>query len=108
MAEMIDRVRNQKPLHTLDVELALQPLTAARRLGLSDAWIQKLEQHNPESRRALGVTRLTGGSAATTLLQQGDLLLAVDGSPSPVSATWNAPPSTRHRYLPPCGVAMGK
>jgi pro-apoptotic serine protease NMA111 len=80
VAEMIARVRNKQPLHTLDVELALQPLTAARRLGLSDAWIQKLEQHNPESRRALGVTRLTGGSAAATLLQQGDLLLAINGA----------------------------
>jgi S1-C subfamily serine protease len=58
--------------------MALQPLTAARRLGLSDAWIQKLEQHNPESRRALGVTRLTGGSAAAAVLQQGDLLLAIN------------------------------
>lgn len=80
VAEMIQRVRDKRPLHTLDVELALQPLTAARRLGLSDAWLQKLEQHNPEARRALGVTRLTGGSAAATLLQQGDLLLAIDSA----------------------------
>jgi pro-apoptotic serine protease NMA111 len=77
---MIGRVRSNLPLHVLDVELALQPLTAARRLGLSDAWMQKLEQHSPEARRALGVTRLTGGSAAATLLQQGDVLLSIDGA----------------------------
>ncbi len=78
VAEMIDHVRSKQPLHTLDVELAQQPLTVARRLGLSDAWIKRLEQHSPERRRVLGVTRLTGGSAAAKLLQQGDLLLAID------------------------------
>ena len=98
VAEMIERVRNQQPLHTLDVELALQPLTAARRLGLSDAWIQKLEQHNPESRRALGVTRLTGGSAAATAAAAGRPVAGHRWSHGhAVSATWSAPLSTRHR-----------
>ena len=90
---MIELVRNNQPLHTLDVELAVQPLTSARRLGLSNAWIQKLELHNPEARRALGITRLTGGSASSKLLQQGDLLLAIDG------ATVN--------QFPRCGTCRG-
>ena len=80
VAEMLDHVRSGKPLHTLDVEMGLQPLTDARRLGLSDAWLQRLERKNPESRRVLDVARITGGAPAAKLLQQGDLLLAIDGA----------------------------
>jgi len=80
VAEMLDHVRSGKPLHTLDVEMATQPLTDARRLGLSDVWLQRLERKNPESRRVLGVSRITGGAPAAKLLQQGDLLLAIDGA----------------------------
>jgi len=76
--EMLDHVRSGKPLHTLDVEMGVQPLTEARRLGLSDTWLQRLEKKNPEMRRVLTVARLTGGAPASRLLQQGDLLLAID------------------------------
>jgi membrane-associated protease RseP (regulator of RpoE activity) len=79
VAEMLEHVRSNRPLHTLDVEMSLQPLTEARRLGLSDAWLQKLEQKNPASRRVLNVARITGGAPAAGVLQQGDLLLAIDG-----------------------------
>jgi S1-C subfamily serine protease len=81
VAEMLDRVRTGRPLHTLDVELALQPMSAARRLGLSAAWAQRLEKANPERNQVLSVARITGGSPAASVLQQGDLVLAVGGKP---------------------------
>jgi S1-C subfamily serine protease len=81
VAEMLDHVRGARPLHTLDVELALQPMSSARRLGLSPAWAQRLEQANPERNQVMSVARITGGSPAARLLQQGDLLLAVNGKP---------------------------
>ena len=81
VAEMLDHVRQGKLMHTLDAELGLQPLSSARRLGLSDAWVQRLEAANPEGHQVLGITRLTGGSPASKLLQQGDLLLSVAGKP---------------------------
>ncbi|HEV7633545.1 MAG TPA: trypsin-like peptidase domain-containing protein [Steroidobacteraceae bacterium] len=81
VAEMLDDVRQGKLMHTLDAELGLQPLSSARRLGLSDAWVQRLEAANPEGHQVLGITRLTGGSPASKLLQQGDLLLSVAGKP---------------------------
>jgi S1-C subfamily serine protease len=79
--EMLERLRSGGSLHSLDAELALQPLSNARRLGLSDAWVKRLETANPEGHQVLGISRLTGGSPAAKLLQQGDLLLAVDGTP---------------------------
>ncbi|MCI0433934.1 MAG: PDZ domain-containing protein, partial [Gemmatimonadetes bacterium] len=41
--------------------------------------IGKLEQHDPKRRQALAVARLVAGSPAASLLQPGDLVLAVDG-----------------------------
>jgi len=78
VADMIDRVRTQRPLHSLDVELSVLPLASARQIGLSDAWTQRLAQHSPTRRQALTVVRLVGGSNAAERLQQGDLLLAID------------------------------
>jgi len=78
VADMIDRVRTQRPLHSLDVELSVLPLASARQIGLSDAWTQRIAQHSPTRRQALTVARLVGGSDAAERLQQGDLLLAID------------------------------
>jgi len=79
VADMIDRVRTSRPLHSLEVELGELPLAGARQIGLSEAWAQRLAQHTPTRREALTVVRLVGGSAAAQTLQQGDLLLAIDG-----------------------------
>ena len=54
-------------------------LADARQLGLSDEWLKKLEQHDGNERQALMVVRLVGGSNAASLMQQGDILLAIDG-----------------------------
>jgi S1-C subfamily serine protease len=80
VAEMLEHLRDDRPLHTLDIEMSLQGLASARRLGLPDAWLTKLEQKNPERRQVLTVQRITGGAPAIGLLQQGDLLLAIDGA----------------------------
>ncbi|HEV8018596.1 MAG TPA: trypsin-like peptidase domain-containing protein [Steroidobacteraceae bacterium] len=79
VADMIDRVRTHRGLHSLEVELGVMPLANAREIGLSDAWTQRLAQHTPTRRQALSVVRLVGGSAAARQLEQGDLLLAIDG-----------------------------
>ena len=79
VADMIDRVRTSRPLHSLEAELGVLPLAIARQIGLSDAWTQRLAQHTPTRRQALTVVRMVGGSPAAQSLQQGDLLLALDG-----------------------------
>jgi pro-apoptotic serine protease NMA111 len=79
VADMIDRVRTHRDLHSLEVELSPLPLAGARQIGLSDAWTQRLAQHTPTRRQALTVVRMVGGSPAAQSLQQGDLLLAIDG-----------------------------
>jgi len=79
VADMLERVRDERPLHSLEAELTPLPLASARQLGLSEAWTERLAQHTPTRRQALSIVRMVGGSAASKVLQQGDLLLAIDG-----------------------------
>jgi pro-apoptotic serine protease NMA111 len=77
--EMLDRVRTGKPIYSLDVEMLPQTLSTARDLGLPQPWLDKLERHNPRERQVLSIVRIVGGAPAMGLLQQGDLVLAIDG-----------------------------
>ena len=80
VADMLDRVRSDRPLHSLEAEFTVQPLANAREIGLSEDWTKKLSQHNSTQRQALSVVRMVGGAPAARLLKQGDLVLAIDGN----------------------------
>jgi S1-C subfamily serine protease len=60
--------------------MGVLPLAGAREIGLPQGWAERLAQHTPTRRQALTVVRMVGGSAAAQQLQQGDLLLAIDGN----------------------------
>jgi S1-C subfamily serine protease len=79
ITEMVDLVRSGRPLHSLEAELTVVPLSAARKFGLDEGWIRRVEAHSPTRRQVLGVGRLVAGTPAAGLLQTGDLLLAIDG-----------------------------
>jgi S1-C subfamily serine protease len=76
--DMLRRVQGKKPIYSLEAELIPQPLAAARRLGLSDEWLRKLEAASPNQRQVMSIVRLVGGSPAVGRLKQGDILLAID------------------------------
>jgi S1-C subfamily serine protease len=80
-SEMLRHAVDRQPLHTLDVELEHRSLTDATRLGVSADWLQRLHKQNPEARQVLSIARVTGGAAAAGILQQGDLLLAINAVP---------------------------
>ena len=77
--DMLRRVESNQPLHSLEVEFATSPLASAREFGLTDDWTKKLTQHSPSERSVLTAVRMVGGSPASKTLQQGDLVLAIDG-----------------------------
>ena len=79
VSEFVDVVRSRDPIYSLEAELGYTPLFAARKLGLDEDWLDKLEVHNPSARRALTVTRLVAGSPAAEMLKNGDMILSVDG-----------------------------
>jgi S1-C subfamily serine protease len=81
VAQTLDIVRSHRQLHSLEAEFAIQSLASAHELGLSDAWIERLSRLNPRARTALSIARLVGGSDAARVLQPGDILLAINGTP---------------------------
>jgi S1-C subfamily serine protease len=79
LAEMLGVVADGRPQYSFEAEFDLQSLANARELGLPDSWVRRFEEHNAERRQVLGIDRLVAGSPAATLLEPGDLLLAIDG-----------------------------
>jgi S1-C subfamily serine protease len=77
--EMLNHARDGQPLYSLEAELAPRSLAEARRLGLADSWVRRVEEHSPARREVLSITRLVAGTPAAEVLSPGDLLLAVDG-----------------------------
>lgn len=70
-----------RPLRSLETEFIHMPLASARKLGLPEEWAERLERLDDRRRRVLSVERLVAGSPAARSLEEGDLLLAVDGVP---------------------------
>ncbi len=79
VSEFVDIVRSGSSIYSLEAELGYTPLFAARKLGLDEDWLKRLETHNPAGRRALSVSRIVAGTPAAELLRNGDMILAVDG-----------------------------
>ena len=62
----------------MEVEARYLPLFAARKLGLDDLWLEKLEQRAAENRRVLSVSRVVAGTPAEKVLRNGDIILAIN------------------------------
>jgi len=77
--QFIEIVREGKPFYSLEAEFVYAPLFAARKMGVDEEWVTRLEENNPVRRRALSVTRLVAGTPAAELLKNGDMILAIDG-----------------------------
>lgn len=78
LSEFRDIVRSRRPVYSLEVELDYTPLFAARKLGLDEDWLARLEEHDPNYRRALRVSRIVAGTPAAREFRNGDMILAID------------------------------
>jgi len=65
-------------IRSLEVGLATLSIAQARKLGLSDEWTERMQVENVK-RQVLAVSRIVAGSDASKQLQEGDLILTVDG-----------------------------
>ncbi len=79
--ELVELAATGRKLHSLEVEWSQLALVAANRLGLPPDWARRIGDHDPERRQVLSVARTVAGTPAATLLEPGDLLLAIDGEP---------------------------
>ncbi|KAL3813310.1 hypothetical protein ACJIZ3_014578 [Penstemon smallii] len=79
---LINGMRRPMPLvRILEVELYPTLLSKARSFGLSDTWIQALVKKDPIRRQVLRVKGCLAGSKAQNLLEQGDMVLAINKEP---------------------------
>src|SRR5206468_8266001 len=69
VADMLDRVRSERPLHSLEAEHGVLSLATAREIGQSQGWARRLPQQAPTQRLALTLVRLPGGPAPAQRLQ---------------------------------------
>jgi S1-C subfamily serine protease len=81
VSELVEAALASRPIYSLETEFEAVPIAEARKRGLDEAWVARLEALNPAHRQVLGVTRVVAGSPAAQLLREGDLLLAVNGRP---------------------------
>lgn len=77
--EFVATVKNDRPFYSLEAEFVYAPLFAARNMGVSEEWLARLEKNNPVKRRALSIARIVAGTPAAEHLQNGDIVMAVDG-----------------------------
>ena len=77
--ETIKVVEDGKQLYSFEAEWDVDSLANARKLGLPDSWVRRFEDHNQQRRQVLSIDRLVAGTPAASVLEPGDLLLAIDG-----------------------------
>ncbi|KVH92392.1 PDZ domain-containing protein [Cynara cardunculus var. scolymus] len=79
---LINGIKRPMPLvRILEVELYPTLLSKARSFGLSNNWIQALAKKDPVRRQVLRVKGCLAGSKAENLLEQGDMVLAINKKP---------------------------
>src|SRR6202022_3661094 len=81
VVEMMNVTRNGGTLRSLEAELAAVSISGARKLGLSQRYLEQLQRHMPGGGQVLSVARLFAGTPAAQLLKTGDLILSIDGEP---------------------------
>ncbi|KAJ4974397.1 hypothetical protein NE237_007571 [Protea cynaroides] len=79
---LINGVKRPMPLvRILEAELYPTLLSKARSFGLSDEWVKALVKKDPIRRQVLRVKGCLAGSKAEQVLEQGDMLLAINKEP---------------------------
>jgi S1-C subfamily serine protease len=79
LEELLALGRDDRELHSIEVEWGQMPLSAARKLGLDAEWVRRIGEHDKDRRQVLTVLRTVAGTPAAEYLQPGDLLLSIDG-----------------------------
>jgi S1-C subfamily serine protease len=79
IVDMIEKLRSDEPLRSIEVEWAQMPLATARKVNLPEDWVQRYEAHNPARREVLTVSTAVAGTPAAEFFRAGDILLSIDG-----------------------------
>ncbi|MEM9172301.1 MAG: trypsin-like peptidase domain-containing protein [Pseudomonadota bacterium] len=78
--DFVSIVRERRPIYSLETEWGLMPLASARKLGLPEDWLARLERHNDQRRQALVVNRVAAATDTYRQLRPGDIVLTINGA----------------------------
>ncbi|KAJ3037075.1 hypothetical protein HDV00_002079 [Rhizophlyctis rosea] len=67
-------------LKGLPVEVMPVQISQARHMGLTDDWVKRVEEANPQRRQLFLIRRIESGCATSTVLKDLDLILSVNGT----------------------------
>jgi S1-C subfamily serine protease len=81
IVDMVERLQDDRPLRSLEIEWRYMPLATARKFDLPESWVESYESHNQQRRQVLAVASAVGGSPAAEFFRAGDILLSIDGQP---------------------------
>ncbi len=81
IVDMVERLQEDRPLRSLEIEWRHMPLATARKFDLPESWVESYESHNPQRRQVLAVASAVAGSPAAEFFRAGDILLSIDGQP---------------------------
>jgi S1-C subfamily serine protease len=79
VVDMVEHMRNNESIRSLEVEWQPMPLATARKLNLPESWASRYEAHNPQRRELLAVSSTVAGTPAERVFRSGDILLSIDG-----------------------------
>jgi len=75
---IVEGFKKHSILYSLELELNYVPLFAARKLGLSDIWIDKFEALNDSKKRMISVKSVMAGSPVIGIVKPGDIILSIN------------------------------
>jgi S1-C subfamily serine protease len=79
VVDMVEHMRADQPIRSLEVEWQPMPLATARKLNLPESWVKRYEAHNPQRRELLSVSSTVAGTPAERVFRSGDILLSIGG-----------------------------
>ncbi len=82
VVDMLEHLRSDTPIRSLEVEWRRMPLATASKLDLPEDWAITYESHNRQRRQVLAVSSFVAGTPAADFFRAGDILLAVNGEPA--------------------------
>jgi pro-apoptotic serine protease NMA111 len=80
--DMLEHLRSEMPIRSLEVEWRTMPLATATKLDLPGHWADVYESHNRQRRQVLSVSSTVAGSPAAEFFRSGDILLGINAAPA--------------------------
>ncbi|WP_440876981.1 trypsin-like peptidase domain-containing protein [Thalassotalea sp. PLHSN55] len=78
--QMLDVYRAQKPLYSLDIDLTLIAPVDALQMGLSDEWLNSLQNNGSNNDKLLAIYNVVASSPSAAIFKRGDILLSINGT----------------------------